>query len=89
MFFINTVNNTDKYDDFQRDVFNALVKVVMRYRWDGISKNDIEYAVEWVLNSFYDIEESKYVEIDESMSLTEKKWNLTLNNLYISALTFS
>lgn len=55
-------DDRNKYDKFKSDVYNALSEVIFNYSWDGISKNDIEYAIEWFLNHFYDTDESEYVE---------------------------
>lgn len=44
----------DTYSNFNSDLYNAMSEVVYNYKSKGISKKDIEKAVEWFLTHFFD-----------------------------------
>lgn len=58
----------DTYSNFNSDLYNAMSDVVYDYSSKGISKKDIEKAVEWFLTHFFDdyeedeLEESKHIQ---------------------------
>lgn len=58
----------DTYSNFNSDLYNAMADVVYDYSSKGISKKDIEKAVEWFLTHFFDdyeedeLEESKHIQ---------------------------
>ena len=58
----------DTYSNFNSDLYNAMSDVVFDYSSKGISKKDIEKAVEWFLTHFFDdydedkLEENKHIQ---------------------------
>ena len=78
----------DTYSSFNADLYNAMSEVMYDYRSKGISKKDIEKAVEWFLTHFFDdydadkLEENKHIQKTKSYtstnsksSLSESRWN--------------
>lgn len=62
----------DTYSKFNSDLYNAMSDVVYDYSSKGISKKDIEKAVEWFLTHFFDdYEEDEH--LGESKSTNEDK----------------
>lgn len=55
----NTIHESlseDDYDDFLHKIYNDLVKVMYKYRYkyDGISQDDFEMAIEFFINHFFE-----------------------------------
>ena len=46
----------DDYDDFLHKIYNDLVKVMYKYRYkyNGISQDDFEMAIEFFINHFFE-----------------------------------
>lgn len=64
----------DTYSKFNSDLYNAMSDVVYDYSSKGISKKDIEKAVEWFLTHFFDdYEEDEF--LGESKSINEAARN--------------
>lgn len=78
----------DTYSNFNSDLYNAMADVVYDYSSKGISKKDIEKAVEWFLTHFFDdydedkLEENKHIQKAKSYTsakskspLSESRWD--------------
>lgn len=78
----------DTYSNFNSDLYNAMSDVVYDYSSKGISKKDIEKAVEWFLTHFFDdydegkLEENKHIQKAKSYTsakskspLSESRWD--------------
>lgn len=78
----------DTYSNFNSDLYNAMSDVVYDYSSKGISKKDIEKAVEWFLTHFFDdydedkLEENKHIKKAKSYTsakskspLSESRWD--------------
>ena len=78
----------DTYLNFNSDLYNAMSDVVYDYSSKGISKKDIEKAVEWFLTHFFDdydegkLEENKHIQKAKSYTsakskspLSESRWD--------------
>ena len=76
------------YSNFNSDLYNAMSDVVYDYSSKGISKKDIEKAVEWFLTHFFDdydegkLEENKHIQKAKSYTsakskspLSESRWD--------------
>ena len=63
----------DAYDDFNHELFNAISDVCFEYRDKNLSRKDIEAALEWFENHFFDtvgddeFEDFKEVDIEDEI----------------------
>lgn len=63
----------DTYSNFNADLYNAMSDVVYNYESKGVSKKDIEKAVEWFLTHFFDNYEEDELEESKHIQKTRKK----------------
>lgn len=61
----------DTYSNFNSDLYNSMCDVI--YEYDGLSKKDIEKAVEWFLTHFFDDYEEDELEESKHIQKTRKK----------------